>query len=102
LATKKEQYGSRTGKHDPPRPKDWSAFLKSTSAASPEFMNDVEDLPVQERSFFHYPQTLPAKKTPANAQANETRARLESSGLSIPYSLFPVPCFLTPPPTAWR
>ena len=31
------------------RPKDWSAYLSSGPVASPEFMEDVEDLPVQER-----------------------------------------------------
>lgn len=33
-----------------PRPADWSAFLASDCAASDEFMEGVEDLPVQERS----------------------------------------------------
>jgi antitoxin VapB len=33
-----------------PRPKDWSAFLDSDAIASPEFMEGIEDLPVQERS----------------------------------------------------
>jgi antitoxin VapB len=32
------------------RPKDWSAYLASGSVASEEFMEGVEDLPVQERS----------------------------------------------------
>jgi antitoxin VapB len=32
------------------RPKDWSAYLASDSVASEEFMDGVEDLPVQERS----------------------------------------------------
>lgn len=32
-----------------PRPKDWSAFLAEAPRASPEFMQDVEELPVQER-----------------------------------------------------
>jgi antitoxin VapB len=32
-----------------PRPRDWSAYLKSAPAASDAFMNGVEDLPVQER-----------------------------------------------------
>jgi antitoxin VapB len=32
------------------RPKDWSACLTSDSVASEEFMEGVEDLPVQERS----------------------------------------------------
>lgn len=34
-----------------PRPTDWSEFLASDAIASPEFMEGVEDLPVQERSF---------------------------------------------------
>jgi antitoxin VapB len=34
-----------------PLPKDWSDFLASDAIASPEFMEGVEDLPVQERSF---------------------------------------------------
>jgi predicted RNase H-like nuclease len=32
------------------RPTDWSALLESSAAASEEFMKNVEDLPVQERS----------------------------------------------------
>jgi antitoxin VapB len=32
------------------RPKDWSAYLASDAVASEEFMEGVEDLPVQERS----------------------------------------------------
>ena len=32
-----------------PRPEDWSAYLASTTIASPEFMDEVDDLPVQER-----------------------------------------------------
>jgi len=34
-----------------PRPKDWSAYLASGSVASVEFMEGIEELPVQERSF---------------------------------------------------
>ena len=34
-----------------PRPKDWSALLNPEIAASPEFMKNVEKLPVQEREF---------------------------------------------------
>jgi antitoxin VapB len=34
-----------------PRPADWSAYLASDAVASPEFMEGIEDLPVQERSF---------------------------------------------------
>ena len=33
-----------------PRPADWSAYLASGSVASKEFMEGVEDLPVQERN----------------------------------------------------
>ena len=33
-----------------PRPKDWSDYLASNVVASEEFMEGVEDLPVQERS----------------------------------------------------
>ena len=32
-----------------PRPKDWSAFLNADIRASDDFMEDVADLPVQER-----------------------------------------------------
>ena len=32
-----------------PRPPDWSAYLDASPAASAEFMEGVEDLPVQER-----------------------------------------------------
>ena len=32
-----------------PRPSDWSGFLASEKAASSEFMEGIEDLPVQER-----------------------------------------------------
>ena len=31
------------------RPSDWSAYLASGPVASNEYMNDVEDLPMQER-----------------------------------------------------
>ena len=33
-----------------PRPIDWSAFLASGPRASADFMIDIEDLPVQERT----------------------------------------------------
>jgi antitoxin VapB len=33
-----------------PRPKDWSEYLASGAVASEEFMEGIEDLPVQERS----------------------------------------------------
>lgn len=32
-----------------PRPVDWTAYLADGPAASPGFMDNVEDLPVQER-----------------------------------------------------
>jgi len=32
-----------------PRPSDWSAYLENGPVASPSFMENVEDLPVQER-----------------------------------------------------
>jgi antitoxin VapB len=32
-----------------PRPQDWNAYLANGPVASDEFMEDVEDLPVQER-----------------------------------------------------
>jgi antitoxin VapB len=34
-----------------PRPKDWSALLNPEIAASEEFMQNVEKLPLQERKF---------------------------------------------------
>ncbi len=34
-----------------PRPKDFSAYLKSHPVASEDFMKDVEDLPLEERDF---------------------------------------------------
>ena len=33
-----------------PRPEDWSAFLASSVCASDDFMEGVDDLPVQERA----------------------------------------------------
>ena len=33
-----------------PRPRDWSAFLASDAGVSEDFMDNIEDLPVQERS----------------------------------------------------
>jgi antitoxin VapB len=32
-----------------PRPSDWSSYIANAPAASPTFMESVEDLPVQER-----------------------------------------------------
>jgi antitoxin VapB len=34
-----------------PRPTDWLSFLKSDVRATDDFMEGIEDLPVQERSF---------------------------------------------------
>ena len=34
-----------------PRPKDWSAFLRNHPTASEEFMEGVEELPFEDRSF---------------------------------------------------
>ncbi|MFO1268237.1 MAG: type II toxin-antitoxin system VapB family antitoxin [Rubrivivax sp.] len=34
-----------------PRPSDWSGFFASDLKASPDFMADVERMPVQERAF---------------------------------------------------
>lgn len=34
-----------------PRPKKWSDYLETSAVTSDEFMEGVEDLPVQERSF---------------------------------------------------
>ena len=34
-----------------PRPRDWTSFVQSDVRASDDFMEGIEDLPVQERSF---------------------------------------------------
>jgi antitoxin VapB len=34
-----------------PKSSDWSEYLAKRTVASPEFMQDIEDLPVQEREF---------------------------------------------------
>lgn len=34
-----------------PRPKDWSGYLRDHPVASEEFMENVEDLPLEEREF---------------------------------------------------
>jgi hypothetical protein len=52
MAMKQQRSGCPKDQRDPSRPKDWTAFFASDSAASPEFMDGVEDLPVEERSFF--------------------------------------------------
>jgi antitoxin VapB len=35
-----------------PRPTDWGTYFESRIVASPEFMENVEDLPLQERAFW--------------------------------------------------
>lgn len=49
------------------RPKNWSAFLDPHTAASPEFMEGVEDLPVEERAFFGKPMR-PSRSTSARTR----------------------------------
>lgn len=56
MAMKKQQSGCRPDKRDSSRPKDWSAYFAEHSIASEEFMEGVEDLPAEERSFFAAPQ----------------------------------------------
>jgi antitoxin VapB len=34
-----------------PRPSDWSAYLEDGPVGSPTFMDEVEDLPLQDRGF---------------------------------------------------
>lgn len=44
--------GSLASEHAPSRPKDWSALLAPDApVASEDFMEAVEDLPLQERAF---------------------------------------------------
>ena len=38
-----------------PRPSDWGTYFESRIVASPEFMENVEDLPLQERAFWASP-----------------------------------------------
>jgi predicted RNase H-like nuclease len=45
------------------RPKDWSVFLESAPMASPDFMDGVEDLPVQERTFFAEPKRRSTRRS---------------------------------------
>jgi hypothetical protein len=56
MAMNQQRSGCPKDKPDPPRPKHWTAFFASDSAASPEFMDGVEDLPVEERSVVATPQ----------------------------------------------
>ena len=35
-----------------PRPTDWGTYFEDGPVASPEFMQNVEDLPLQERAFW--------------------------------------------------
>jgi antitoxin VapB len=48
-----------------PRPGDWSAFLASDVCASEDFMADVEDLQVQERSVGTLPDHSEGRVTPS-------------------------------------
>ena len=57
MATKKQRSGSRGLERKPLRPADWSGLLKSSAAASPEFMRGVEKLPMHEHSAFATPRT---------------------------------------------
>lgn len=47
-------------------PKDWSEYLKSDAIASKEFMQNVEDLPVQDREFFHSDSKMRVPRAPRN------------------------------------
>ena len=42
-----------------PRPFDWTSYLAEAPVASPNFMENVEDLPVQEREPYHGAQDWP-------------------------------------------
>jgi antitoxin VapB len=44
-----------------PRPKDWSAYLTSGPVASEEFMEQLEDLPAQDRHFRRIRPNQPVK-----------------------------------------
>jgi len=35
-----------------PRPADWGSYFENRVVASPDFMDDVEDLPMQERAMW--------------------------------------------------
>lgn len=52
MAMKQQRSGCPKDQNEPSRPKNWTAFFASDSAASPDFMEGVEDLPFEERSFF--------------------------------------------------
>lgn len=38
-----------------PMPTDWGTYFESRVVASPEFMQNVEDFPLQERAFWTFP-----------------------------------------------
>jgi antitoxin VapB len=44
-----------------PRPKDWSSYLTSGPVASEEFMEQLEDLPAQDRHFRRIRPNQPVK-----------------------------------------
>jgi hypothetical protein len=62
LAMNRQQSGSRAGERERSRPADWSGFFAPNApVASEEFMDGVEDLPVQERAIFPVPQKMPTR-----------------------------------------
>lgn len=63
---KKQQSGYLPDERDSSRPKDWSAYFAEHPIASKEFMEGVEDLPAEKRSFF--------------AASRKPRARLSPPG----------------------
>lgn len=50
-----------------PRPTDWGTYFESRVVASPEFMQNVEDLPLQERAFW----TAEEPETPRESENSE-------------------------------
>jgi len=50
-----------------PRPTDWGTYFESRVVASPEFMQNVEDLPLQERAFW----TSPGAEEPETPRESE-------------------------------
>ena len=44
----------------PPRPKDWRRYFESAPVASPSFMAEVEDLPVQKHVLLHHEAVSPS------------------------------------------
>jgi hypothetical protein len=53
------------------RPKDWSALLAPHLTASPEFMTNVEKLPLQERAFFGKPMGPSCSPSPRRRRKSE-------------------------------